>query len=115
VLKHATFELKQSAAMDSIRTILHAVRAAAHDAGRAGHRYRRLSALSGRRVRHRRPIAVLAKAAGLELDDAGFDELLQAWRAIEPALGRLRRNRAFAEEPAHVYDPRQFMPVSLQR
>ncbi|TDF67161.1 hypothetical protein [Cupriavidus sp. L7L] len=55
-------------------------------------------------------IAVLAKAAGLPLDPGCFDELVEAYQAIEPALARLRRDRPRADEPAHVYDPRNFMP-----
>jgi hypothetical protein len=58
----------------------------------------------------REEIAVLAKTAGLDLPPQYFDELVEAYLNIEPMLLRLRRNRDRADEPAHVYDPRKFMP-----
>ncbi len=58
----------------------------------------------------RAEIAVLAKAAGLNLPAEYFDELVEAYHHIEPMLSRVRRGRARADEPAHTYDPRKFMP-----
>ncbi len=55
-------------------------------------------------------IAVLARIAGLDLSPEYLDELVDAYRIIEPMLRRLRRSRDRADEPAHVYDPRKFMP-----
>lgn len=54
----------------------------------------------------------MARAAGLDLSAAHFDELVDAYGQLEPMLWRLRRGRARADEPAHVFDPRTFMPVA---
>lgn len=58
----------------------------------------------------REEIAVLAKNAGLDLPPDLFEELVQAYANVEPMLMRLRRGRDRADEPAHVFDPRKFMP-----
>ncbi|GGF55176.1 hypothetical protein GCM10007301_13470 [Azorhizobium oxalatiphilum] len=58
----------------------------------------------------REEIAVLARNAGLDLPPEIFEELVQAYGNIEPMLMRLRRSRDRADEPAHVFDPRKFMP-----
>lgn len=55
-------------------------------------------------------IAAMAKVAGLELSPQYFDELVVAYRNIEPMLWRIRTGRARADEPAHTFDPRKFMP-----
>lgn len=57
----------------------------------------------------REDIAAIAKVARLDLSPALFDELVEAYRLIEPSLQRLRRSRDRGDEPAHVYDPRAFM------
>jgi hypothetical protein len=53
-------------------------------------------------------IAALARNAGLDLPPDLFDELVEAYRSVEPMLMRLRRGRGYADEPAHVFDPRKF-------
>ncbi len=58
----------------------------------------------------REEIAVLARHAGLDLPPDIFEELVQAYANVEPMLMRLRRGRDRADEPAHVFDPRKFMP-----
>lgn len=58
----------------------------------------------------REEIAVLARQAGLDLPPDIFEELVEAYGNIEPMLMRLRRGRDRADEPAHVFDPRTFMP-----
>ncbi|WP_043879349.1 hypothetical protein [Azorhizobium caulinodans] len=58
----------------------------------------------------REEIAVLARQAGLDLPPDIFEELVEAYGNIEPMLMRLRRGRDRADEPAHVFDPRKFMP-----
>lgn len=60
----------------------------------------------------REEIAAMAKVAGLELDTPYFEELVEAYRNIEPMLWRIRQGRDRADEPAHTYDPRKFMPHS---
>ena len=59
----------------------------------------------------REDIAVMARIAGLELSPAHFEELVGAYANLEPMLWRLRRGRDRADEPAHVFDPRKFMPT----
>ena len=59
-------------------------------------------------------IAVMARMAGLDLSPAHFDELVGAWAHLEPMLWRLRRGRYRADEPAHVFDPRKFMPAERE-
>jgi hypothetical protein len=58
----------------------------------------------------REEIAAMARIAGLDLAPAYFDELIEAYRTIEPMLLRIRTGRERADEPAHTYDPRKFMP-----
>jgi hypothetical protein len=58
-------------------------------------------------------IAAMARAAGLNLSAEHFEELVEAYANLEPMLRRLRRGRDRADEPAHVFDPRKFMPVSI--
>jgi hypothetical protein len=60
----------------------------------------------------REEIAVLARNAGLDLPPDLFEELVVAYGNVEPMLMRLRRGRDRADEPAHVFDPRKFMPAS---
>lgn len=60
----------------------------------------------------REEIAGMARMAGLNLPPEYFDELVEAYANLEPMLKRLRRGRDRADEPAHVFDPRKFMPVS---
>ena len=55
-------------------------------------------------------IAVMARQAGLQLPPDLFEELVVAWGNVEPMLMRLRRGRDRADEPALVFDPRNFMP-----
>lgn len=57
-------------------------------------------------------IAAMARAAGLDLSPKYFDELVAAYNNIEPMLWRIRTGRDRADEPAHTFDPRKFMPRS---
>jgi hypothetical protein len=59
----------------------------------------------------REEIAVLARRAGLELGAAHFDQLVDAYGHLERMLGRIRRARSYADEPAHVFVPTKFLPV----
>ena len=58
----------------------------------------------------REDIAVLARNAGLDLSDEHFEELVQSYGVVEPMLRRIRNGRDRADEPAHTFDPRKFMP-----
>ena len=60
----------------------------------------------------REEIAAMARVAGLDLAPEHFDELVEAYANIEPMLWRIRTGRARADEPAHTFDPRKFMPKS---
>jgi hypothetical protein len=60
----------------------------------------------------REDIAAMARIAGLDLSPEHFEELVEAYANLEPMLVRLRRGRDKADEPAHVFDPRKFMPAS---
>jgi hypothetical protein len=56
----------------------------------------------------REEIAILARRAGLELTARHFDELVDAYGHLERMLGRIRRARSYADEPAHVFVPTKF-------
>lgn len=59
----------------------------------------------------REQIVAAVELAGLSLTPALLDELVISYRQIEPSLLRLRQSRERFDEPAHVFDPRKFMPV----
>jgi hypothetical protein len=59
----------------------------------------------------REEIAVLARRAGLQLTATHFDQLCSAYQHLERMLGRIRRSRSYADEPAHVFLPTKFNPV----
>jgi hypothetical protein len=59
----------------------------------------------------REEIAVLARRAGLELSAEYFDQLVDAYGHLERMLGRIRRARSYADEPAHVFVPTKFAPT----
>jgi hypothetical protein len=56
----------------------------------------------------REEIAVLARRAGLELGTEHFAQLVDAYGHLERMLGRIRRARSYADEPAHVFVPTKF-------
>jgi hypothetical protein len=56
-------------------------------------------------------IAILARRAGLQLNEEHFNQLVDAYGHIEQMLGRIRRGRSYADEPAHVFVPTKFAPV----
>ena len=58
----------------------------------------------------REEITVLARQAGLELGAEHFDQLVDAYGHLERMLGRIRRARSYADEPAHVFVPAKFTP-----
>jgi hypothetical protein len=55
-------------------------------------------------------VAILARNAGLSLSPAHMAELVDAYGYIERMLARLHRNRARADEPAHIFVPTVFEP-----
>jgi len=59
----------------------------------------------------REEIAILARRAGLELTAEHFDQLCSAYEHLERMLGRIRRGRSYAAEPAHVFTPTKFTPT----
>ena len=58
----------------------------------------------------REDILTITKMAGLKLSDQQFEDLVAGYRLYEPVLARLPRDPPFSAEPAHVFDPRSFMP-----
>ena len=56
----------------------------------------------------REEIAVLARRAGLDLSAEHFSQLVDAYGHLERMLGRIRRARSYADEPAHVFVPIKF-------
>lgn len=58
----------------------------------------------------REEVAFLAKRAGLDLSPEHLDDLVEAYRRLEPMLEALRRDRDPSIEPACGFDPRRFMP-----
>jgi hypothetical protein len=59
----------------------------------------------------REEIAILARRAGLQLTATHFDQLCSAYEHLERMLGRIRRARSYADEPAHVFTPTKFIPT----
>ena len=59
----------------------------------------------------REEIAVLVRRTGLDLSGEHFDQLCSAYGHLEQMLGRIRRCRSYADEPAHVFTPTKFTPV----
>jgi hypothetical protein len=59
---------------------------------------------------NREEIDVLARRAGLQLTDEHFKELVQAYGYVELMLIRLGRARSYADEPARVFVPTNFVP-----
>lgn len=60
----------------------------------------------------REEIVAMVKIAGLDRHPEYLDEIIEAYRNLEPMLQRVRRSRDRADEPAHTFDPRKFMPRS---
>ena len=60
----------------------------------------------------REQIVFLASQAGLDLSDAYTDELVAAHADVRRMIDRIPRNRPRGDEPAHVFVPTKFMPVS---
>ncbi len=60
-------------------------------------------------------IAVLARRAGLNLSAEHFDQLVDAYGHLEQMLGRIRRARSYADEPAHIFAPSKFQPGGDKR
>jgi hypothetical protein len=58
----------------------------------------------------REDILTITRMAGLMLSEQQFEDLVAGYRLYEPVLARLPRDVPFSAEPAHVFDPRSFMP-----
>jgi hypothetical protein len=56
----------------------------------------------------REELAILARRAGLQLNAEHFNQLVDAYGHLEQMLGRIRRARSYADEPAHVFVPTKF-------
>lgn len=60
-------------------------------------------------------IRAMTRMAGHELTEQQFDDLVTAYRLYEPVLARLPRDLPPSAEPAHIFDPRTFMPEGTRR
>jgi hypothetical protein len=60
-------------------------------------------------------IRAMTRMAGHELTDQQFEDLVAGYRLYEPVLARLPRDLPPSAEPAHVFDPRSFMPEGSRR
>ena len=58
----------------------------------------------------REDIRTIARMAGLTLSEQQFEDLVAGYQLYEPVLARLPRDVPFSAEPAHIFDPRSFMP-----
>ena len=58
----------------------------------------------------REDIRTITRLAGLDLTDQQFEDLVAAYRLYEPVLARLPRDLPYSVDPAHLFDPRSFMP-----
>jgi hypothetical protein len=58
-------------------------------------------------------ILVLAKYAGLDLPEAYFDELVEAYGHVQRMVSRLPRDRPRGDEPAHVFVAKAFLPAGI--
>jgi hypothetical protein len=53
-------------------------------------------------------MTVLARHADLNLPDYVQADLIGAWQHVGPMIARIRRGRAYGDEPAHVFCPVAF-------
>ena len=60
-------------------------------------------------------IRAMTRIAGHELNEEQFQDLVAAYRLYEPVLARLPRDLPPSAEPAHIFDPRSFMPKEERR
>jgi hypothetical protein len=58
----------------------------------------------------REDIRTITRLAGLNLSDQQFEDLVAGYRLYEPVLARLPRDLPYSVDPAHLFDPRAFMP-----
>jgi hypothetical protein len=55
-------------------------------------------------------VAFLARHAGLDLPAEYFQQLVSAYGHVRRMIDRLPLERSRDDEPAHTFDPRDFMP-----
>jgi hypothetical protein len=60
-------------------------------------------------------IRAMTRMAGHDLTEQQFVDLVAAYRLYEPVLARLPRDLPPSAEPAHIFDPRSFMPKVERR
>ena len=60
-------------------------------------------------------ILLMARLAGLDLPAAYQDELVEAYGYVRAMAALLPADRPRADEPAHVFDPTRFLPVTATR
>ncbi|MEJ0015195.1 MAG: hypothetical protein WDN25_01275 [Acetobacteraceae bacterium] len=57
-------------------------------------------------------IALLARQAGLDLKPEYFQELVDAYGNVRRMIDRIPTGRPRGDEPAHVFVPTKFLPVT---
>jgi hypothetical protein len=55
-------------------------------------------------------VALLARHAGLNLPQEYLQQLVSAYAHVRQMIDRLPLERSRDDEPAHAFDPRDFMP-----
>jgi hypothetical protein len=55
-------------------------------------------------------LALLARHASLDLSEEHFEQLVSAYGHVRRMIDRLPLERPHNDEPAHIFDPRAFMP-----
>jgi hypothetical protein len=63
----------------------------------------------------REDIRTITRLAGLNLSEQQFEDLVAGYRLYEPVLARLPRDLPYSVDPAHLFDPRSFMPAGGTR
>jgi copper homeostasis protein CutC len=56
----------------------------------------------------RAEVTALLAAADFAPSPSQFEEIVDAWPNVKAMLGRVRRDFAFSDEPAHVFVPLKF-------
>jgi hypothetical protein len=56
-------------------------------------------------------VALLARQAGLDLPPEYFQQLVSAYGHVRRMIDRLPLERPLGDEPAHIFDPTEFVPT----
>lgn len=59
----------------------------------------------------REDVLQLARQAGLDLPPEYQQQLIEAYGHVRQMIARLPTGRPHGDEPAHIFDPMNFLPV----